>query len=250
MTSGSSDSTKAAPSDEQIRALCDAATLGPWKWHHSGELPSLYGVHGDATYWWEYPILDPEHHGECGCRSVCTLEMSVSAEDKAFIAAARSLVPALLARVVAAEAHLAASQTEVRELRKFRKPLRRIEELETQLAATQKINADHFERMGWLDARNWQLRRAVETLVRLKDGPRDDSYRAAKDTTWEVARSVLSSAPDTDELAAAQATLDKIREHCDRFGFNCYPSASTDGMPDRVVLVADVAALLDERQPK
>jgi hypothetical protein len=39
-----------------------------------------------------------------------------------------------------------------------------------------------------------QRRRVVEALVelvRLKDGPRDDAYRAAKDAAWERARSVV-----------------------------------------------------------
>jgi hypothetical protein len=42
-----------------------------------------------------------------------------------------------------------------------------------------------------------QLRGAVEALrelVRLKDGPRDDAYRAAKDAAWDMARDVLRDA--------------------------------------------------------
>jgi hypothetical protein len=42
-----------------------------------------------------------------------------------------------------------------------------------------------------------QLRGAVEALrelVRLKDGPRDDAYRAAKDAAWDMARDVLREA--------------------------------------------------------
>lgn len=54
-----------------------------------------------------------------------------------------------------------------------------------------------------------RLEGAVETLrelVRLKDGPRDDAYRAAKDAAWDAAREVLGwqseTALGTDELQA------------------------------------------------
>jgi hypothetical protein len=39
-----------------------------------------------------------------------------------------------------------------------------------------------------------QLRGAVDALaelVRLKDGPRDDVYRAAKDAAWDAARTIV-----------------------------------------------------------
>jgi hypothetical protein len=46
---------------------------------------------------------------------------------------------------------------------------------------------------------------AVETLavlVRLKDGPRDDAYRAAKDAAWDAAREVVRNhAPDFNDEA-------------------------------------------------
>lgn len=32
---------------------------------------------------------------------------------------------------------------------------------------------------------------ALAELVRLKDGPRDDAYRAAKDKAWQAARDAL-----------------------------------------------------------
>jgi hypothetical protein len=35
---------------------------------------------------------------------------------------------------------------------------------------------------------------ALRQLVRLKDGPRDDAYRAAKDAAWDAARDVLRTA--------------------------------------------------------
>lgn len=37
------------------------------------------------------------------------------------------------------------------------------------------------------------LRAVLSELVRLKDGPRDDAYRAAKDTAWERAREALGA---------------------------------------------------------
>jgi hypothetical protein len=40
-----------------------------------------------------------------------------------------------------------------------------------------------------------RLRGAVDALaelVRLKDGPRDEAYRAAKDAAWDAARAVLA----------------------------------------------------------
>jgi hypothetical protein len=33
---------------------------------------------------------------------------------------------------------------------------------------------------------------ALAELVRLKDGPRDEAYRAAKDAAWDAARAVLA----------------------------------------------------------
>jgi hypothetical protein len=37
-----------------------------------------------------------------------------------------------------------------------------------------------------------RLRTALTELVRLKDGPRDDAYRAAKDDAWQAAREALA----------------------------------------------------------
>jgi hypothetical protein len=36
-----------------------------------------------------------------------------------------------------------------------------------------------------------RCRAALEELVRLKDGPRDDAYRATKDAAWDEAREAL-----------------------------------------------------------
>lgn len=38
-----------------------------------------------------------------------------------------------------------------------------------------------------------ECRAALEELVRLKDGPRDDAYLAAKDAAWKAARDALAS---------------------------------------------------------
>lgn len=49
-----------------------------------------------------------------------------------------------------------------------------------------------------------QLRSALAELVRLKDGPRDGSYKAAEDSAWSHARAVLADPapkyPDTKFL--------------------------------------------------
>lgn len=47
-----------------------------------------------------------------------------------------------------------------------------------------------------LEALDRRLQGAVgvlRELVALKDGPRDDAYRAAKDVAWDVARSIVGS---------------------------------------------------------
>jgi hypothetical protein len=44
-----------------------------------------------------------------------------------------------------------------------------------------------------LRAENEALRDALAELVRLKDGPRDDAYRAAKDAAWDAGRAALAS---------------------------------------------------------
>lgn len=59
---------------------------------------------------------------------------------------------------------------------------------------------------------------ALRELVRLKDGPRDDAYRAAKDAAWDAARATLppkkESAMNTNtgEIRALEALTEKERE--------------------------------------
>jgi hypothetical protein len=36
------------------------------------------------------------------------------------------------------------------------------------------------------------VRQALARLVQLKDGPRDDNYRATKDAAWQAAREALA----------------------------------------------------------
>lgn len=38
-----------------------------------------------------------------------------------------------------------------------------------------------------------RLRSVIAELVRLKDGPRDDAYRASRDAAWQAARESLAS---------------------------------------------------------
>lgn len=44
------------------------------------------------------------------------------------------------------------------------------------------------------EAERDRLREVLAELVRLKDGPRDDAYRAAKDAAWDAARDALKGA--------------------------------------------------------
>lgn len=76
-------------------------TQGPWSWTVPRYgVPELMGRAGDPeTYEYDTEVLEASHSGECGCRSACELELSVSDTDRAFIAAARSLVPELVAEV-------------------------------------------------------------------------------------------------------------------------------------------------------
>lgn len=92
----------------QIRSREQHATRGPWTWD-SGRVPILCGRGGDPGAY-EYPVdvLCAEHHGECGCRSACTLELTVSPFDADFIAHARDDVRALIAEVDRLTAALAA----------------------------------------------------------------------------------------------------------------------------------------------
>jgi hypothetical protein len=62
---------------------------------------------------------------------------------------------------------------------------------------------------------------ALAELVRLKDGPRDDAYRATKDAAWEAARAALNQPRGVVEEnarlreALAHATT-AVRDHATR----------------------------------
>lgn len=92
--------------DEKLQALCDAATPGPW--HAS------YNVHGDPAV-----VTDPRRPSFSTVAQVSVAPADYGRANTAFIAAARSAVPSLLAgrrellaRVVATEKKLAAVEAE------------------------------------------------------------------------------------------------------------------------------------------
>lgn len=78
-----------AEDEERARA----AAQGPWTWREYGgrngvdPVPYLTGRGGDpATYAYDTEVIEPNHSGECGCRSSCTLELRVRVEDREHIA--------------------------------------------------------------------------------------------------------------------------------------------------------------------
>lgn len=84
---------------ERARSVLDGVTGGPWVWD-SHRVPTLDGRGGDPELWmYDVEVLEASHSGECGCRSACELELTVSEADARFIAAARMLVPELVAEV-------------------------------------------------------------------------------------------------------------------------------------------------------
>lgn len=52
---------------------------------------------------------------------------------------------------------------------------------------------DHATALDESRIRVRALESALQELVRLKDGPRDDAYRAAKEDAWETARSLVGA---------------------------------------------------------
>lgn len=93
---------------DQIRGREQHATRGPWTWD-GYRVPALSGRGGEAgVYEYDVDVLSAEHHGECGCRSACTLELTVSPFDADFIAHARDDIRVLLAEVDRLTAALAA----------------------------------------------------------------------------------------------------------------------------------------------
>lgn len=60
----------------------------------------------------------------------------------------------------------------------------KIERLRIEIEERRRFEIDLIER------RNEAMSVLVE-LVRLKDGPRDEAYRAAKDAAWEAARGII-----------------------------------------------------------
>ena len=71
--------------DDDERAAKEA-TRGPWKWDDY-RVPTLEGRAGTpGEYEWDTEVIEASHSGECGCRSACTLELTVSDADREHIA--------------------------------------------------------------------------------------------------------------------------------------------------------------------
>lgn len=83
----------------QIKLRALAATEGPWSW--SGRVAPVLSGYAGTSYRYSKEVIEAEHHGECGCRSACQLEVTVDPLDAEFIAAARSDVPRLVAALEA-----------------------------------------------------------------------------------------------------------------------------------------------------
>lgn len=73
-------------------AVARDAAGGPWTWHEyvrkgDDPVPYLTGRGGDPeTYAYDVEVIEPDHSGECGCRSACRLELRVRREDQEHIA--------------------------------------------------------------------------------------------------------------------------------------------------------------------
>lgn len=89
---------------DRARDALDGITDGPWRWttpRHG--VPDLECRAGDPdVYAYDQTVLEASHSGECGCRSACELELTITDADRAFIAAARTLVPELIDALEAA----------------------------------------------------------------------------------------------------------------------------------------------------
>lgn len=84
---------------DAIKARAAAATEGPWSW--SGRVAPVLSGYAGTSYRYSKEVIEAEHHGECGCRSDCQLEVTVDPLDAEFIASARSDVPRLVAALEA-----------------------------------------------------------------------------------------------------------------------------------------------------
>lgn len=100
---------------DAIRARMEAATPGPWRWDSwRDDLHHLIGRGGSPeTYEYDVEVIEPEHSGECGCRSACYLSNVVSEADREFIAHARTELPAALDEITRLRAALDEARAEV-----------------------------------------------------------------------------------------------------------------------------------------
>lgn len=187
---GSSDSTKDAPTDEQIRALCDAATPLPW-YANVDDLVGGWCVQNVDLPASQVNRIDTPH-----ARYIADFVMTD--DDAEFIAASRSLVSVLLARAVAAEAQLAEAQTAAQAWR---------ERAEYDDGLISRIWDAVREYLPDAIGHN-TLPEIVAGIARQRDGQHE-----IKDHLADIARKL------TSERDAALVTLDKIRElHFERKG--------------------------------
>lgn len=91
----------------RARAALQGVTRGPWRWTDH-RVPDLEGRAGEpGVYEYDSTILEADHHGECGCRSACQLDLWINDIDARFIAESRTLVPDLVSALEAARAEVA-----------------------------------------------------------------------------------------------------------------------------------------------
>jgi hypothetical protein len=81
---------------------------------------------------------------------------------------------------------------------------------------------------------------ALAELVRLKDGPRDDAYRAAKDAAWDAAREIIrqhggqSTAEEAFEQSSGGETLEEAQARQFRGEHAFSPQPDTRGAVDEI----------------
>lgn len=209
-------------SDDEIRALCQAATPGPWtlredasgEFYGSANQVDVYGTDGDDEV-----AVTCGGPWEEGGPYVGALDV----DDARFIAAARRVVPSLLARVEAAEAENAELRAENQRLQE------RIEGQASTISTLWQLAAEAGQVMEMLQSHGAGL---VRHLLDTDDNPgerlrellREVSLWTLRDgTSWreraEVAEAVNAGCKavhdaDKAELAAVRAE----RDAADRVG--------------------------------
>lgn len=95
-------------------------------------------------------------------------------------------------------------------------------ERDAEVARLRKIEAALIDKLLTSEDREMAAIRALDELVHLKDGPRDDRYWARKGEAWEQARRALAAAP-----SPAEDEDDLCPEWCD--GYRCTEPAGHRG---------------------